>query len=162
MNRRDFFAVLGGGVVVVMLVEDEIYAQETGGGRAAARVSGLRSSSAPGCTSAKTGIVTVYSGKVEVGQNARTSLTQAVAEELHAPVASIRMVMGDTELTPLRYRHRRQQTTPQMWPQIRQAAAAAREILVDLAAQKWTVDRGTMSVRTAESLRAATRPASAN
>ena len=35
----------------------------------------------------ETGMVTVYSGKVEVGQNARTSLTQAVAEELHAPVA---------------------------------------------------------------------------
>ena len=29
-------------------------------------------------------------------------------------------------------------TTPRMWPQIRKAAAAAREMLVDLAAQKWT------------------------
>jgi nicotinate dehydrogenase subunit B len=48
----------------------------------------------------ETGIVTVYSGKVEVGQNARTSLTQAVAEELHVPVASINMVLADTDLTP--------------------------------------------------------------
>jgi len=30
--------------------------------------------------------VTAYTGKVEVGQNARTSLTQAVAEELGARV----------------------------------------------------------------------------
>ena len=43
--------------------------------------------------------MTAYTGKVEVGQNARTSLTQAVAEELGAPMSSIEMVMGDTERT---------------------------------------------------------------
>ena len=30
------------------------------------------------------GRITVYTGKAEVGRNIRTSLTQAVAEELHA------------------------------------------------------------------------------
>ena len=100
MRRRDFFAVLGGGIVV-LLVDDDSDAQESGGGGAARRSEPMPAGGrAPGCTSAKTGVVTVYTGKVEVGQNARTSLTQAVAEELHAPVASIRMVMGDTELTP--------------------------------------------------------------
>ena len=39
---------------------------------------------------AEDGRVTVYTGKVEVGQNIRTSLTQAVAEELHVPLRSIR------------------------------------------------------------------------
>src|ERR671934_198848 len=46
------------------------------------------------------GKVTVFTGKVEVGQNARTSLTQAVAEELRLPVAAIRLVMADTDRTP--------------------------------------------------------------
>ncbi len=46
------------------------------------------------------GRITVYTGKAEVGQNIRTSLTQAVAEELHAPPSSIRLVMADTQLTP--------------------------------------------------------------
>src|SRR5580700_3022633 len=45
------------------------------------------------------GSVTVFTGKVEVGQNIRTSLTQAVAEELHVAVDKIQMVMGDTQLT---------------------------------------------------------------
>ena len=46
------------------------------------------------------GEVTAFSGKVEIGQNARTSLTQAVAEELRLPIAAIRFVMADTDLTP--------------------------------------------------------------
>ena len=143
MNRRDFFAVLGGGVVV-MLVDDEIYAQETGGGRGGPRQQ-------PQSLSAwlhigEGGIVTVYSGKVEVGQNARTSLTQAVAEELRAPAASIRMVLADTDLTPYDFGTVGSQTTPQMWPVIRRAAAAARETLIDLASQKWMVERSVIQV----------------
>src|SRR5580704_735435 len=140
MNRRDFFAVMGGGVVVMLA--DDVYAQESGRG-------GRRD--VPQNLSAwvhigETGIVTVYSGKVEVGQNARTSLTQAVAEELHTPVASIRMVLADTELTPYDMGTVGSMTTPQMWPVIRRAAAAARETLIDLASQKWIVERSTIHV----------------
>src|SRR5665811_1995060 len=94
----------------------------------------------------ETGLVTVYTGKVEVGQNARTSLTQAVVEELHAPPASVTMVMGDTDLTPFDGGTVGSQTTPRMWPQIRRAAAAAREMLLDLAARKWSVDRATLAI----------------
>ena len=46
------------------------------------------------------GNVTVFTGKVEVGQNIRTSLAQAVAEELRAPFDSVTMMMGDTDLVP--------------------------------------------------------------
>ena len=144
MRRRDFFAVLGGGIVV--LIADDSDAQETGGGQRR----GMREP-APQNLSAwlhigETGLVTVYTGKVEVGQNARTSLTQAVAEELRAPVANIRMVMGDTDLTPFDMGTFGSQTTPQMWPVIRRAAAAARETLVDLASQKWMVERASVQV----------------
>ena len=54
------------------------------------------------------GAVTVYTGKVEVGQNIRTSLTQVVAEELRVPVDRCQMVMADTELSAVRRRHVRQ------------------------------------------------------
>ena len=81
-------------------------------------------------------MVTVYTGKVEVGQNIRTSLTQAVAEELRAPLTSIRMVMGDTDLTPFDAGTFGSRTTPTMSPQLRKAAAAAREMLIDLAAEQ--------------------------
>src|SRR5215467_7191796 len=46
------------------------------------------------------GLVTVFTGKVEVGQNIRTSLSQTVAEELKPPISSITMIMGDTDLVP--------------------------------------------------------------
>jgi CO/xanthine dehydrogenase Mo-binding subunit len=44
------------------------------------------------------GTFTVYTGKVELGQGARTELTQAVAEELRVPVEKVHLVMGDTAL----------------------------------------------------------------
>src|SRR5438876_5031067 len=71
--------------------------------------------------------VTVYTGKVEIGQNIRTSLTQVVAEELHAPVKSIRVVMADTAVVPFDAGTFGSQTTPRMASQLRRAAAAARE-----------------------------------
>ncbi len=145
MRRRDFFAVLGGGIVV-LLIADDADAQESGGG--ARR--GLREQT-PEQVSAwlhigETGAVTAFTGKVEVGQNARTSLTLAVAEELRAPVPSISMVMGDTALTPFDMGTFGSRTTPTMWPQMRKAAAAAREMLIDLAAKKWSVDRAAITV----------------
>ena len=160
MKRRDFFAVMGGGIVV--LLDDEIYAQETGGPRRGA-AGAVPVEIGAWLHIGETGVVTVYTGKVEVGQNARTSLTQAVVEELHAPVASVQMVMADTDLTPFDIGTVGSMTTPRMWPQIRQAAAAAREMLLDLAAQKWNVDRGAADDRGRQGVgRARGRRASAN
>jgi len=82
------------------------------------------------------GGITVLTGKVEVGQNARTSLTQAVADELHVPVSLIRVVMGDTDLTPFDMGTFGSRTTPAMAPQLRKAAAAAREMLIAMAAEQ--------------------------
>jgi isoquinoline 1-oxidoreductase len=145
MKRRDFFAAMGGGVMVRLV--DEAGAQESGrGGRGGPGGRGTPQELSAWLHIGETGIVTVCSGKVEVGQNARTSLTQAVAEELHAPLSSIRMAMGDTELTPFDGGTVGSQTTPQMWPVIRRAAAAARETLVDLASQKWMVERASIQV----------------
>jgi len=82
------------------------------------------------------GKVTVLTGKVEFGQNIRTSLTQAVADELHVPMSSIQMVMGDTELVPFDLGTFGSRTTPTMAPQLRRAAAAAREMLIAMAAEQ--------------------------
>ena len=53
----------------------------------AARVASLPKDIAAWLHIGEDGSVTVYTGKVEMGQNIRTSLTQAVAEELHVPVS---------------------------------------------------------------------------
>jgi isoquinoline 1-oxidoreductase len=92
------------------------------------------------------GAVTVYTGKVELGQNIRTSLSQVVAEELRLPVSAIQMVMADTELTPFDMGTFGSMTTPMMASQLRRVAAAAREVLIDLAAEQAKVDRGTLTV----------------
>src|SRR6185295_17932616 len=85
---------------------------------------------------AEDGKVTVFTGKTEIGQNIRTSLTQAVAEELGAPVASITLVMADTAKTPFDMGTFGSRTTPTMNAQLRKVAAAARAVLADRAAAR--------------------------
>lgn len=145
MRRRDFFAVLGGGIVV-LLIADDADAQESGGGARRGTREQLPEQVSAWLHIGETGAITAFTGKVEVGQNARTSLTQAIAEELRTPVNSISMVMGDTALTPYDMGTFGSRTTPTMWPQMRKAAAAAREMLIDLAAKKWDVDRASVTV----------------
>src|SRR5439155_19849989 len=70
-------------------------------------------------------------------QNIRTSLSQIVAEELLVPLSSITMIMGDTDLVPFDMGTFGSRTTPQMGPQLRSAAATARQALIEMAAKKW-------------------------
>ena len=88
------------------------------------------------------GGVTAFTGKVEFGQNIRTSLTQVVAEELHVPLSTVRMVMGDTEQVPFDMGTFGSRTTPTMAPQLRKAAAAAREMLIAMATEQLQVPPG--------------------
>jgi isoquinoline 1-oxidoreductase len=92
------------------------------------------------------GTVSVFTGKVEIGQNIRTSLTQAVAEELHVPLTTVRLVMADTDLTPFDMGTFGSLTTPRMAPQLRKAAAAARETLIALAAEQWKVEPSSVRI----------------
>jgi len=88
--------------------------------------------------------VTGYTGKVEIGQNIRTSLSQALADELGVPLTAIAFVMADTDLTPYDQGTFGSRTTPTMAPQLARAAATLREMLIDLAAEQWSVDRGNL------------------
>jgi nicotinate dehydrogenase subunit B len=136
VNRRDFLRFLGGGLLV-SLAPASIIAQESG--RAANRHE-LPTDIAAWIHIDVDGRVNVFTGKVEVGQNIRTSLAQAVAEELRVPFDSITMVMGDTDLVPWDMGTFGSRTTPTMSPQLRNMAVAARELLVETAAQRWNMD----------------------
>ena len=85
------------------------------------------------------GQVTAFTGKVEFGQNTRTTLIQSVADELHVPVTSVHLVMGDTDLTPFDMGTFGSRSTPTMVPQLRKATAAAREALISMAAEQLNV-----------------------
>jgi nicotinate dehydrogenase subunit B len=140
MSRREFFAVAGSGIIVALLA-NTAEAQRRGGFGAPMP----RELSAWLHIDEK-GAVTVYTGKVEVGQNIRTSLTQVVAEELKTPVARIRMLMGDTAHVPFDMGTFGSLTTPMMSPQLRRVGATARELLLDLAAEKGSVKRDSLTV----------------
>ena len=140
LERRDFFKLLGGGLVLLLTLEESGSAQQSR--RGDARPPEL----AAWLHIGEDGTVTVYTGKAEAGQNIRTSLAQAVAEELRAPIGVIQFVMADTDLTPYDMGTFDSRTTPVMGAQMKKVGAAAREALIDLAAEKWKVDRTSISV----------------
>lgn len=145
MARRDFFKTLGGGILIALTLGEALGQQESGGGRRRGGA-GLPQEIGAWLHIGEDGTVTVYTGKVEVGQDIRTSLTQVVAEELHLPVSSIHLVMGDTDLTPYDAGTFGSLTTPTMSPQLRRVAAAARELLIDIAAEQLKAERGSLLV----------------
>jgi CO/xanthine dehydrogenase Mo-binding subunit len=74
------------------------------------------------------GMVTVLSGKVEFGQGIRTAFAQIVADELDVPIERVRVVMGDTALVPVDAGTYGSHSVEQEAPQLKRAAAAAREL----------------------------------
>lgn len=136
-GRRDFFKILGAGLFIACAISKAEALQESGGRR-------NPEDSLPQEISAwlhigEDGKVTAFTGKVEVGQNIRTSLTQAVAEELKAPAESIRLVMGDTQLVPYDMGTFGSRTTPTMNLRLRRVSSAARDVLLAMAAKQWNV-----------------------
>ena len=82
------------------------------------------------------GQVTLYCGKVDLGQGLRIAMRQIVAEELGVRVDVIDYVEGDTALTPDQGRTSGSNGIQRGGMQIRQAAATARKALIELAAQR--------------------------
>jgi len=83
---RDWFGALGDGLVVVL------EPPEPGAARTTARGAWMHV--------AGDGLVTAFTGKVDVGQDNRTALRLLVAEELDIPVDQVRLAMGDTDVCP--------------------------------------------------------------
>src|SRR5688500_8004705 len=134
LARRDFFRVVGTGLVVACAV-GEADAQESG----RARREELPADIGAWLHIADDGTVTVYTGKTEVGQNIRTSLTQAVCEELRVAPASVRLVMADTARVPFDQGTFGSRTTPDMNLRLRRVAASAKQALVARAASRFGV-----------------------
>jgi nicotinate dehydrogenase subunit B len=141
LQRREWFKVVGAGLVIGVAVRPSAHAQESG---RASHQDDLPEEIGAWIHVDERGAVSVFTGKAEIGQNIRTSLTQAVADELRVPASSITMVMADTARTPFDAGTFGSRTTPFMAPQLRRAAAAARSVIVDLAATRWAVDPSTI------------------
>ena len=81
------------------------------------------------------GTITVFSGKVDLGTGVETALAQIVAEELDVPFNRVHMIGLDTNKAINQGTTAGSRTIELGGPQLRQAAAAARQELLKLAAK---------------------------
>ena len=102
---------------------------------------------------AQDGTVSVFTSKVDLGTGTGTALGQIVAEELDVAMSQISMVIGDTTRSVDQGRTSASRTLERAGPQMRQAAAAARQELLkrasvrlDAPAAQLRVANGVVSV----------------
>ncbi|MDH4043729.1 MAG: molybdopterin-dependent oxidoreductase [Gemmatimonadota bacterium] len=144
MDRREFVKLLGGGIVVLVNVpmKSVLDPREW----EARQRRGYPEDINAYLHIAEDGSVTLYSGKIEMGQGVMTSLTQMAAEDLNVALDTIRIVMGDTDSCPWDMGTFGSLTTRMFGPAVRAAAAQARLVLTDLAATRLGVPRSALVV----------------
>ncbi len=96
---------------------------------------------------AEDGTIKCFTGKMEMGQGAITSLPQMMADELNVQLERITMVMGDTDLCPYDAGTWGSQTTQTFGMAMRAAAAEAKGVLVELGAAQLGVPATQLEVK---------------
>lgn len=139
LDRRAFLKSLGGGVLILFTAGGTISAQRRGGEE-------LPQDVAAWLHIAPDSAITAFTGKVEVGQNVRTSLTQAVAGELRCKLNQVNLLMGDTARCPFDMGTFGSRTTPTMAPILRRMSSTARELMVRKAGEQWKVAPSSLRV----------------
>ncbi len=138
VTRREFFkrmGLLGGGIVVyVSLGDPSSWSESQADFNTFFRIGA-------------DGRITCFTGKIEMGQGVITSLAQMLADELVVTLTSVEMVMGDTLLCPYDRGTFGSLSTPYFGVALRQAAAEARSVLVQMAAEKLNVPPSQLKVK---------------
>ncbi|ANB16880.1 xanthine dehydrogenase family protein molybdopterin-binding subunit [Dokdonella koreensis] len=145
-SRRDFLKT-GAGLALAVYVGPALAAEAIGGAdttftpNAFVQIDG-------------TGLVTVTSKHLEMGQGTFTGIATLIAEELDADWAQVRVVGAPADAK--RYGNAAwggaiqgtggSSAMPGAWDQMRQAGATARAMLVAAASQKWQVPAGEITV----------------
>ena len=138
-DRRQFLQLVGGGIVVCFSLSDSLALQEGERRRGMGRA--LPQDFNAFLRIGEDGRVSGFTGKVEYGQGVITSLAQMLAEELDVPLESVDMTMGDTGLCPWDQGTFGSMTTRIFGPAFRAAAAEAKAVLVELAAEQLQVPK---------------------
>jgi len=143
MKRRDFFKLLGAGIFVIFETWDpaQLFALPAEQRRS------LPTDFNAFLWIAEDGSVSCYTGKIEMGQGIVTSLAQMMADELDVEIEKVKMVMGDTDLCPWDMGTFGSMTTRFFGPPMRAAAAEARTILLQLAAEHFGVPKSQLEAR---------------
>src|SRR5712692_2503048 len=85
------------------------------------------------------GMVTVYTGRIDMGTGIETAFGQLIADELDVPFESVKIVMGDTGLTPDQGKSTASSNVSLGAQPLRIAAAEARRTLLKMAADQFRV-----------------------
>jgi len=137
-DRREFLKLFGGGIFVLFTIGSPfaLRGQGRGGSRLPTDFNAF-------LRIGEDGKVTGFTGKIEMGQGVVTSLAQMLADELDVPLESVELIMGDTDLCPWDMGTWGSMTTRFFGPPFRAAAAEAKAVLMELAAEylKLPIDR---------------------
>jgi CO/xanthine dehydrogenase Mo-binding subunit len=150
MNRRAFLGQSGALIVgfsIAALADRTGLAPER---LAAQRLNGSGNPSLDGWIAIHgDGRVTAFTGKCELGQGLYTAQTQLVAEELCVPFDRVTLIQCDTALTPDQGTTSGAQSHPTNFNNggLAEACATAREALVSMAATRFGVPPGTLTVK---------------
>jgi len=144
LDRREFLKLFGGGIFVTFCAGSSLSLQE-------GRQRGVRPQLPTDFNAfllvKEDGRVSCFTGKIEMGQGAITSIAQMLADELEVPLDSVDMVMGDTDLCPWDMGTFGSMTTRFFGPPLRAAAAEAREVLRALASEHLQVPKKQLAIK---------------
>jgi len=143
MNRRDFLSATGALVVSVAGAGLPVATHALGLTKPALAADELDSWIAI----QPDGRVLAYYGKVDLGQSLEVAIGQIVAEELDVPYAQVQVVMGNTANSMNQGGASSALGIQAGAKPLRHAAAEARRILLDIAAQQLGVPLSRLSVR---------------
>lgn len=142
--RRDFIKA-GGALVVGFGLGDVLIAQATNPRGAVAGPPDARQIDTWLAIHADN-TATVYIGFAELGQGTSTALLQIAAEELDLEMDQIKSVRLDTNVTPNQGGTYSSASIARGGPQVRQAAAEARQALLGMAAQRLNTPADTLRI----------------
>jgi nicotinate dehydrogenase subunit B len=143
MDRRDFLKLTSFGLLVLCAIDPLLGMTGESPSEAAPLAPDFNAFLHIGAD----GRVTCLVGKVEMGQGIMTTLPQLAAEELSVPLSSVDIVMGDTDMCPTDNGTYGSLSVRTFGPTLRAAAAEARHVLVQMAAERLKVPVGDLDVR---------------
>jgi nicotinate dehydrogenase subunit B len=151
--RRDFMKLIGGGIIIFFSVDSPAQQAFGGGGFGGGGFGGGGFGGGGGQSDfnaylriGEDGKITVFSGKIEMGQGNTTALAQMAAEELGVSMDSINMIMGDTDLCPYDMGTFGSMSISVYGAQLRSAAAEAKAILLEMASEQLSTPKDQLKV----------------
>jgi nicotinate dehydrogenase subunit B len=141
LDRRDFLKQMGGGLLITFSLRD--YPMLFG--------TGLLQEEGPDMNAylriGEDERVSLYTGKIEMGQGVITSLGQMLADELDVHYDCIDIFMGDTDICPWDAGTFGSLTTRRFGPLLRAAGAEARATLLEMAAEYLSLPADQLEVK---------------